>query len=54
MQKIDQGIEAVEVLEAEIDTLMRRMIEVDSDAFLRLERLFSRLRIERAVEAHCH
>lgn len=52
--KVDQGIETVELIEAEIDCLMRRMMEVDPDAVLRLERLLSKLRIERAVEAHCH
>lgn len=53
-EKIDQGIESIELLECEIDTLMRRLIEVDSDALHRLEKLFSRLRIERIVEKHCH
>lgn len=54
MEKIDQGIEAIELIEAEIYSLMRRMMETDPDAVLRLERLLSKLRIERAVEAHCH
>lgn len=54
MQKIDQGIEDVMVLEAEIDTLMRRLVEVDADAVMRIEKLVSRLKIERAVEKHCH
>lgn len=54
MEKIDQGIEATEVLEAEIDVLMRRLIETDPDGFLRIEKLLSKLRIERAVEKHCH
>jgi hypothetical protein len=52
LNKIDQGIEAVELIEAEIDTLMRRMIETDPDAMLRLERLMYRLRIENKVRVY--
>ncbi len=54
MEKIDQGVESTEILEYEIDTLMRRMLEVDPDGLLRLEKLFAKLRIERAVERHNH
>jgi hypothetical protein len=54
MERIDQGIESAELIEAEIDTLMRRLAEVDPDANLRLEKLFRKFRIETAVEKHCH
>lgn len=53
-EKIDQGVESTVLIEAEIETLMRRLQETDPDALLRLEKLFSKFRIERAVEAHCH
>lgn len=50
MQKIDQGIESVEILEAEIDALMRRLLEVDANAMLRIERLLSQIRREQTVK----
>lgn len=49
----DQGIEAVELLEAEIECLIRRMIEVDPDAIHRVEKLFHRVKIQIIVEK-CH
>lgn len=54
MEQVDQGIEAVEILEAEIYELMRRLSEVDPDGPTRLEKLYAKLRVERAVEKHCH
>ncbi len=53
-EQLDLGseMESVLVLEAEIDTLMRRLIVLDSNAFLRLENLLSKLKVERAVVRH--
>lgn len=53
MKRIDQGIESSELIEAEIDHLVRRLIETDTDAMLRIEKLLSKIRIERAVEKAC-
>lgn len=50
MIQIDQGIESSELIEAEIDTLMRRLIETDANAMLRIETLLSRIRGEALVE----
>lgn len=52
MEKVDQGIESPELLEAEIDTLMRRLMLTDHDAIYRIEKLVCKLRVERAVEKH--
>lgn len=52
MQAVDQGIESKEILIAEIDTLMRRLILTEIDALTMLESLFQKLRVERAVERH--
>ncbi len=50
MVKIDQGIESSELIECEIDCLMRRLAEVDPDALHKIERLVSKIRVECAVE----
>lgn len=54
MEKVDQGVESVELLEAEIETLMMRLEETDPDALLRLEKVFAKFRVRRSVEKHCH
>lgn len=54
MEKIDQGIESPELLTAEIDTLIRRLIDTDPDAMLRIETLLSKIRGEALVEKHSH
>lgn len=50
MSQIDLGVESTELIEAEIDTLMRRMIETDPNAMLRIEQLVARVRVQCIVE----
>lgn len=50
MERIDQGIDPVVLLEAEIEILAMRLVEVDPDAILRLEKLLARVRVCRIVE----
>jgi hypothetical protein len=50
MEQIDQGIESTELIEAEIDHLIRRLMETDPDALLRIEKLLEKIRSETVVE----
>lgn len=52
MDQIDLGcdLELITLLEAEIDSAMRRLLALDSNAVLRLEKMLQKLRIERCVE----
>lgn len=51
---VDQGIEFPEELEYQIEYMMFRLVEVDPDAIMRIERIMHRVRIRRIVEKHCH
>lgn len=63
MEKIDQGIESTELLEAEIDNLLRRLIYTTPNGAFRVHQVVKKVlnesvvgnpkeRIQRAVELH--
>lgn len=54
MDPIDQGIESVEHIQAELQKLMRRLVEVDPDAVLRIEMIFKEVRMEIAAHHTMH
>lgn len=45
---------AIVVLEGEIEELMRRLMDIDMNAVLRLEQLVSRVKIKYIVERELH
>ncbi len=54
MEKQDHLIDSISLIEGEIHELMRRLVQTDPDAILRLEKLLQRVRIERCVEFPRH
>lgn len=52
MERMDHCVDSATLLEAEIDALMTRLLEMDPDAMTRLERMLSKMRVRRAVERH--
>ena len=52
VEKIDPGIETAVLLAAEIDVLIRRLLETDPDGLLRVEQVLRKIRVERCVERY--
>lgn len=44
---------APDMIEAEIETLMTRLLDMDPDAMLRLEALLHRMRVRHSIEKTC-